>query len=664
VLGACLGATIGGLVEATAAGFGLIAAPASAGYAALLAIPACLVGALLVRGLWAAWRPHRLAPQLIEEGGGAPRLAAWIVYGLVAAFVLSWATFNGVRLVAKLTTFKVDVVALAMPIVVVITAGVLAALSRPAVDVLAAGLRRLDGRLRPRGRSLLAPRVLLGVVLVGGAALLAFAWFVSISPRIGPLDLAIVLHPILAALITAGFHPLWRRAPATMARWALAAPTAAATLGIALAGAWVRYREPSLMLAIWSEPSIGGFAIETMFDVDTLRSRASLERYRPAPRDQAPRRDLLLITIDTVRHDRTPLGGGSAKMPHLAALGRRGAVFERAYAPSNVTRRSMPSIMLGASSPRVRGRVVGWALRLDPRHVTLAERLSIAGYDTAGFFCCAAFWGAEKKTGYSRGLDHVFIDKEGETLAEEASRWLDERTARGADRPAFTWLHFIEPHGWARQKDEKKVKGSSARESRGRRYDKTLAEVDEFLGTLLAAVERMPEARRPIIVVTSDHGEGLGDHGLLHHAGDLYDTQTRVPLVIAGPGIAAARIGETVSLTDLAPTMLELAGFVPPGMPDMDGRSLADLATGARRPDPDGGVAYTVMVKDRSTSHGARAVIRGRWKLIDGPRGLELYDVVADPDESRNRAGEEAERVAELKALLDQRAALDKVPTF
>jgi len=663
LIAACLAAVIAGLVDGARARLGIVGVPAVAGFAALLAVPACLGGALLLRGLWAAWRPRRLAPTLIEEGGGAPRLAAWMAFLLIGAFLLSWTTFNATRIVSRLTTFKVDVVALALPGVVVVAALILAALSRPSVDVLAAGLRALDARVRPRlGRSVLAPRLLLAATLALAIGLVLAGWYVSIRPRVGALDTRILLHPVLAIAITAIVHPLRRRMSVRTARWTLSAPTLAGTVAIAVAAIAVRVAAPSKMLSIWAQPTIAGLAVETVFDVDALRSAATLEKYRPMPRPGAPHRDIVLVTIDTVRYDHTPLGGGTAAMPTLAGLARRGAVFDRAIAPSNVTRRSMPAIMLGASPPRVRGRVVGWALRLDPRHVPLAERLLVAGYDTAGFFCCGSFWDPTKRTGYSRGLQHVTIDPDGDVITGHAVEWLRKRYGAPQQRPAFTWLHFIEPHNWMKRKDGGTV--STAKDSKTRRYDKALSEVDEYLKELVAAIDAIPEARRPILVITSDHGEGLGDHGSPYHSSDLYDTQVHVPLVVVGPGITPHRVAETVSLTDLAPTLLDLAGFLPPRMPDMDGRSIADLVTGARVPDGDGGYAFAAMIQDRSTSESARAVVRGRWKLIDGPRGVELYDVRADPGEVRDVAGAEPQVRGELQRLMEQRAAIDARPPF
>jgi arylsulfatase A-like enzyme len=659
----CLGAITGGLVEAFAAGFGPLGASASAGYAAMLAIPVCLVGALIVRGLWAAWRPGELAATLIEEGGGAPRLAGWIVFLLIGAFVLSWSTFNGIRALSRLTAFKVNVVSLAMPFVVVFFAGLLAVVSRPSVGAISAGVRGLDRRLRRLvGRSLVTPRIILGATIVFAVASVVVGWFFSIRPRLGPLDVGILLHPAIAIAVTAAAHPVWRRLPAGRTRLAAGGAVGALTVAIVCAAMYVRSAQPSKMLSIWAQPTIGGLAIELAFDVDTLRSKAMLEAKRPVLRPGARPRDIVLITIDTVRYDRTPLGGGRAAMPTLAELGAEGAVFEWAFAPSNVTRRSMPAIMLGASPPRIRGRVHGWALRLDPRHVPLAERLLAAGYDTAGFFCCASFWAPEKKTGYSRGMEEVLNDKDGEVLAAAARDWLRARRRSGADAPAFVWLHFLEPHQWLRRKDGGTA--TTAKDSKHRRYDKALAEVDEHLAEVIAAIEELPEAERPIIAITADHGEGLGDHGVTHHSSDLYDSQIRVPLVIVGPGIPAARITEPVSVTDLAPTLLELAGFEPPGMPDMDGRSLADLVTGARPSDPDGGYAFAAMIKDRSTSQAARAIVRGKWKLIEAPGGLELYDLRKDPGEKKNLADAEPAVRDEMKALLEARAPIDGTAPF
>jgi hypothetical protein len=160
-------------------------------------------------------------------------------------------------------------------------------------------------------------------------------------------------------------------------------------------------------------------------------------------------------------------------------------------------------------------------------------------------------------------------------------------------------MHILEPHGWTTVAAEAR----SDDERRGA-YDRTLAAADQALGEVLAAFARRSADRMPIVIVTADHGEALGEHGHPYHSTDLYDAQIRVPLVIAGPGLAPHRIAETVSLTDIVPTVLDLAGFAAPGDHSLDGHSFADLATGRRAGDPDGGVAFAAMIKDRSNPRG------------------------------------------------------------
>jgi len=350
-----------------------------------------------------------------------------------------------------------------------------------------------------------------------------------------------------------------------------------------------------------------------------------------------------------VRADHTPPYGGRADMPALAGLAARGAVFDRALAPSNVTRRSVPSIVTGLGPDRVRGRVVGWALRIDPRHVVLAERLRAAGYDTAGFMCCEGFWGKSFHTGLERGLAHLEIEPRGAALAQRARDWLAARERRPAAAPLFVWMHVLEPHNWTQNAGE-------ARDGDGHAaYDRALAAADRIAGEVLGVFADRPGDRAPIVIVTADHGESLGDHGHPYHSTDLYDAQIRVPLVIAGPGIAARRVAEAVSLTAVVPTVLELAGFIAPA--DVDADSFADLATGRRAGSAEAGVAFAAMIKDRSNPGGITAVNRGRWKLIDNNDQLELYDTGADPGEHHNLLDQQPRIASELRQLLTTRAA-------
>jgi arylsulfatase A-like enzyme len=294
--------------------------------------------------------------------------------------------------------------------------------------------------------------------------------------------------------------------------------------------------------------------------------------------------------------------------------------------------------------------VVGWALRIDPRHVLAPERLVAGGYETAGFMCCGGIWGNDRKTGMSRGLAHLEVEprENGFVLAKQAREWIEARDKRGERRPLFLWMHVIEPHNWFYGADPRND------DDRRRLYDRTLQQSDQMLAEVLAAFASRPADRAPIVIVTADHGEGLGDHGQPNHSTDLYDSQIRVPLVIAGPGIAPRAIFETVSLTDLTPTLVDLAGFEPPHGRSIDGASFADLATGRRKTDDEGGLAFAAMIKDRSNPGGITAVVKGRWKLVDAGSSIELYDVHTDPGERSNQLVAKPLVVEELKKLMEK----------
>jgi arylsulfatase A-like enzyme len=654
---ALVAALAGGAAEVASGADSALHAAGGIGFLALVAIPLGALVSLLTRLLWRAWRPGELAAALRDpESGGCPRLAAWLLYLVAGATALAAIVLQGMNVITSESTARV-VYTLGAPILAVAALALVAAVSRPVVDLLAAGLARIDRRAaRRRGRPLFTPRRIAAVALALAAALIATAWFASIEPHVGYLDLSFLPAIAVWLLVLLAAPPALaalRGRPRLVAGLAAAAGTA--LIACAASALWLRYQRPYAMLEIWGESKVAGAAIDWLYDVESLRGELELEGIAPAAQPGAPHPDIVLVTIDTVRADRTPLYGGPARMPALASLGPQAAVFDWAFSPGNVTRRSLPAMAIGISVPRLRGRVAGWALKLDPRHILLAERLRAAGYDTAGFFCCASHFAERHRLGLIRGIDQEWIEKDGERLAGMAARWLGQRRSH---RPLFLWFHFIEPHGWER---EHPVGESKKRESR---YDMGLADADRALAGVLDAVWKDPARRaRTVLVVTSDHGEGLGDHGVRNHAASLYNSEIRVPLVVAAPGIRARRITRPVGLHDLAPTLLDLAGFVPPGMPAMDGASLGPLLRGTA-PDT-GGEAYAAMVADRSVADDQRALVVGSYKLIqrDG-KPYELYDLKADPHERRNLYTSRPELAADLRSRLAARKRVDDQDPF
>jgi arylsulfatase A-like enzyme len=652
---AAVGALAAGIAEAVAAD-GATEVVGTIGFIAVLAWPVLGLLTIATRLMWRWWEPDRLRSQLVDEHGSAPRLAAWLAYLLIACFVMSWATFNWIRMLSAWTTFKPTVISLAVPPIAIVTGLILVAASRPTVAGLTAIASRLDRRFRARfGRRLFAPKIVFGAAAALLAGMAVFGWRWSVAPRIGYLDLGILVPPAIGVAATALAHAILHRL-ATRPR-AIAATASVVAIAAAIATAfWIRGARPLALLQIWARSTVAAEAIELMFYLEDIRGDIAFEIAKPVLRPATAPRDVVLITIDTVRADRTPLYGGPASMPHLYRLGQRGAVFDAAFAPGNVTRRSIPAIATGVSPTRIKGRVAGWALRLDPRHILLAERFRAAGYDTAGFMCCGSFWGPEHRLGINRGLDHLVIEPDGGKLAAAARTWLQDR-AKQTDRPLFLWIHFIEPHNWLQGRNDLQT----VLERRAQ-YDRVLAQVDGYLGIVVDTLSQAP--RQPIIAVTADHGQGLGDHGQPFHATDLYDTQIRVPLVIVGPGIEPHRVVEPVGLVGLAPTLLDLGGFVPPGLPQMDGTSFASLANGVATGTADGGYAFAAMIEDRSVPNGMRMVVQGKWKLIESRRGLELYDRKTDPGELANLSTSHPGKLVEMRRLLEQRRAIDSRSPF
>jgi arylsulfatase A-like enzyme len=649
---ACFAAFVAGALEAHGMDtvFGTLAA---AGFLALVAVPVLLVLGAVARALWAAWDPASLA--LIDEGGGSPQFAGWLVAILVGAAGVAWFMWQGTWLLSRWTAFKPVSIALAEPVLAIVAMAASIVLSRPFARGCTAALRSIDLRWRSRGhRSALTPTKLAITVTLVLIVVLKIMWAYVLSPRLGPVDTSVLYPPVSALLALLFAHRAWVAWPRVLKIAGTLFGLLAAAIVACAMFAW--RTQPSLMLAIWGDRPLAGLAIDTLFDLDDIRSHVSLAEFLPTPVPGAEHPDIILVTIDTVRADHTPPYAGTADMPVLKQLGERGTVFEWAYSPSNVTRRSIPSMIIGLAPDRVHGRVVGWALRVDPRHVLVAERLRAGGYETAGFLCCGGFYGAEMRTGLTRGLEHIEIEPNGLALARRAQVWLEEREKMPGRRPLFLWMHILEPHNWA------VANGDPVNEDARRKvYDKTLSYSDSMLTELLSSFSSRAPDKAPIVIVTADHGEGLGEHGQVFHSTDLYNSQTHVPLVIAGPGIKTQRIGETVSLTDLTPSLLEFAGFAAPT--GLDGVSFADLATGKRAQIADGGAAYAAMIFDRSNPGGVASVVLGRWKLIESPTGMELYEARADPGEHSNRLRTKPPILdALLKTLRAHQAAAKESP--
>ncbi|MCG8592195.1 MAG: sulfatase-like hydrolase/transferase [Proteobacteria bacterium] len=365
---------------------------------------------------------------------------------------------------------------------------------------------------------------------------------------------------------------------------------------------------------------------------------------------QPPAQRVLLVTIDTLRADHVgSYGHPTSHTPTLDALAREGVRFDAAIAPTPLTLPSHASLLTGQNPPRhgVRNNST-FALGMDVP--TLPERLRDAGFATAAFVGAVVL---DRRYGLDRGFDrygdrmtprlaagqYSFAERRADQVVDEAIAWLQQAPDR-----FFAWVHLYDPH--ANHDPPPGFRAAFPRDP----YLGEIAFSDAQVGRLLAAVsERYPD-EGTLVIVTSDHGESRGEHGELTHSLSIYDATQRVPLILRGAGLPTGRVvADTVSLVDVAPTVLALAGAA--ALADPDGR---DLTRTLDSPDPR--IAYVETLATQidlgwSPLLGLRS---NRWKYIRAPRP-ELYDLAADPNELENRAAELSDEVSRLDALLSER---------
>jgi len=399
--------------------------------------------------------------------------------------------------------------------------------------------------------------------------------------------------------------------------------------------------------------------------------------------EQAKLPNLLLISLDTVRADHcSAYGYGRSTTPVLEALSAEGIVCDAAYSVSPITAPSHATLFTGLM-PQTHGLRVNGE-RLSDFGLTLAERLTAAGYQTAGV---AGSFVLNRTFGLDRGFefwDDYFpaegskhpssewmghevpagFDRRADQTTEIAADFL--RDSRDPDRPFFLFVHYFEPHGpyvppdrW--RKDFPCDQGSSELESMVSAYDAGLAFTDDEVGRLLKVLDEMGSTEDTIVIVTADHGEGLMTHGAMAHGQHLYDEAVRIPLMFRWPNRLAEgrKLAPAVSLADLAPTILELLG-INEGAQEMDGRSFAPWLLS---PSVEGvtfpvfmfrGKVRRAVVEKRWIEGERFGVLDGQWKFLTSESEEdELFDLEADPKERMNLASSYPQEVERLELLLN-----------
>jgi arylsulfatase A-like enzyme/tetratricopeptide (TPR) repeat protein len=376
-----------------------------------------------------------------------------------------------------------------------------------------------------------------------------------------------------------------------------------------------------------SSPRLAGLALAS-----AVAAFGSCRLSRTLTFEGAP---VVLISIDTLRADHLPAYGyAGVQTPAIDGLRRDSILYENAYAHAPLTLPSHVSVLTGLL-PTGHGVRDNLGYRLDARtHPTLATLLKAHGYGTGAAVSAFVLRAA---TGLGDSFDfyddHIAAGGQGalgevqRPGAETARRLLEWR--KGQERgKAFLFLHLYEPHAPYEPPPPFAGRFASA-------YDGEIAAADAVVGSFLDRLREDGLYDRAIVVLFSDHGEGLMEHGERHHGILLYRWALHVPLLVKLPRgeRAGTRVGTPVGLVDVLPTLARLLNLeVPPGV---DGRSFLDEGAAPRRL-----YAETYYPRIHLGWSELRSLVDERYQLIDGPRP-ELFDIVQDPKERHDLASAE-----------------------
>lgn len=355
------------------------------------------------------------------------------------------------------------------------------------------------------------------------------------------------------------------------------------------------------------------------------------ERTLPPPSSVTP---VFIISIDTLRSDRLPVYGyDGVETPHIDAFRRDAVLFERAYSHTPLTLPSHASILTGLL-PADHGVRDNTGYRVSPDVKTVAELLGAKGYATGA---AVSTFVLRRQTGIDRGFSFYddavaplspgnrqisAIQRDGSETVRIATEWIQKQTT-----PVFFMLHLYEPHMPYTPPEPYRSRYSNA-------YDGEIARTDAIVGEFIESLKKNGLFERSLVILLSDHGEGLNDHGEEEHGTFLYREAIQVPMLIKFPGskFSGSSVAAPVQLIDVVPTILERLGIDVPR--PLAGRSLATLIT---EESPEWRNVYSETYYPRfhygwSDQH---SLTDGRHHYIQSTRS-ELFDLRNDPGEKND----------------------------
>lgn len=358
--------------------------------------------------------------------------------------------------------------------------------------------------------------------------------------------------------------------------------------------------------------------------------------------------NVVLITLDTVRADHLHCYGyEKIKTPNIDGLAATGVLFEKAVAQAPLTQPSHASMFTG-TNPNVNHVRNNGGFALQPSSVTMATILQKHGWNTAGYVSATVL---KRVFGLSQGFA-TYDDQMPQTgtgtetaarpanvTVDHAIEWLNAQS----DKPFFLWLHLYDAHQPYHPPPQ------FLRSYPGDPYDAEIAFEDRELGRFLDAVRQKSPANKILVVLLSDHGQSLGQHGEYEHGIFLYDSTVRIAWIMAGPGVpAGVQVQQQAREIDLLPTVLDLLGGR--ASSSVQGTSLVPAFFGKSVPST---YSYeeTLCPKINMGWSELRGIHTAHWMYIRAPRP-ELYNLDQDPDELNNVIDSHPREYRELDAQL------------
>jgi choline-sulfatase len=378
---------------------------------------------------------------------------------------------------------------------------------------------------------------------------------------------------------------------------------------------------------------------------------------RPSPEANSSRSkqplSVILLTVDALRADMPWTGYSRDIAPNITKLAKSNVVFENHRATTSFTAQSLPAMLAGRMASTLYRSGYFFAGYTDANEFfpealqaknipTLAVQSHMYFNRGKGLNQGFASWEMVPGITYNERTDeHVTSEKSTALLQKLLS---DGKTT---EKQFFAWAHYTDPHADYQKHSECPDFGNSNRD----KYDSEVCFTDLHIGKFLTWAEKQPFWDRTAVIISADHGEAFGEHGLAEHARELYEELVRVPMVMRIPGVGAKHVTTAHTHLDLAPTILELMGQEP--LAGFEGRSMVPEIDG--KPGKERFLLLELAADNIQPAR--RAIISGNFKLIRfGEKSgapEKLFDLSSDPGEKKDLSKDQPDKLKELRALLD-----------